>query len=158
MLSHDPDAISLVISAGMVRAQNSMLRVEPQRGQVSENGSETSNSEHWGVLHVDVSGSYFANDASELRPESRLLSLDACTLAGCADVLTRESAANNVDCSSPRFPVKGGDVIPDGEGLEMAFALSGEEHVPAIGINFNSADGAPSKQLACQDAAACSCK
>jgi len=36
--------------------------------------------------------------------------------------------------------------------------LSGEQDAAGVGINLNSADGAPSKQLPSQDAASCPCK
>jgi len=82
--SHDPGAVTLVGSAGMVRANDSPLRIEPHLGQVSEYKSKPPplSNEVWRVLHEDVARSYFANDPGHLHPEARSLSSDACTLAG----------------------------------------------------------------------------
>jgi hypothetical protein len=74
------------------------------------------------------------------------------------DVQTGEAAADDIDVPSPGLAIKGGDVIPDGEGLEQPVPLPGEQHAAAVGINLDSAHGAPSKQAPSQDAAARSCK
>jgi hypothetical protein len=140
----------------MVRAQHTPLRIETQRGQVPENSTEPPNSEHWGVLHEDVTGSYLANDTSEFRPESGLLPVDAGAFAGAGDVLAGEAAGDDVDVAAPLVPVEGPDVVPDGELGQASVALSGEEYVSSVGINLNSADGAPSKEEPSQDAASAS--
>lgn len=76
----------------MVRAKHSPFRIEPHRGQVSENGSESARSEHWAVLHEDEAWLYFANDPSELAPKPGALAFNACAFSGGADVLAREAA------------------------------------------------------------------
>jgi hypothetical protein len=58
----------------------------------------------------------------------------------------------------PGLTVEGSHIVPDREGWKQSVALAGEQHAPGVGINFNSADGAPSKDGASQDASACSCK
>jgi hypothetical protein len=64
--SNDPDSISLVGGTHGVRAEHAPLRIEPHRGQVTKDDSESSSSESWGVLHEDVSGFHLANNAGEV--------------------------------------------------------------------------------------------
>jgi hypothetical protein len=45
--SNNPNALSSMRRAGVARAEHSPLRIEPQRGQVSENTSKPSTSERW---------------------------------------------------------------------------------------------------------------
>lgn len=54
----------------MGRGYNAPFRIEPQRGKVAKHSVESSKSEHWGILHEHVAGSYFANDAGHFFPES----------------------------------------------------------------------------------------
>ena len=48
-----PDSLSDVRSSNIVSSQHSPPSIEPERGQVSENTSQPSKSESWGVFHVD---------------------------------------------------------------------------------------------------------
>jgi hypothetical protein len=157
-VGHNPHALALVGSAGVGSPQHTPARIEPQRGQVSENASEPASSESWGVLHERVPWSYLANDASELRPEPGALAVETGTLAGGTDVLAREAAADDIDVPTPGPAVEGADVVPDRERLEQSVALAGEQHASAVGINLDSADGAPAQQAPSQDAATCPCK
>ena len=134
----------------MVRAKHSPFRIEPHRGQVSENGSDSARSEHWAVFHEDEARLYFANDPSELAPKAGTVAFDAFAFAGNADVLARESARHHVNTSAPRSSVKGSHVIPDREGFETSVVLSSHENVAGIGLVFDSADCAPSEQLAAE--------
>jgi hypothetical protein len=43
----NPDSLSQMGSAGVRRRNDSPLRIEPHRGQVSKNRSQSSRSEHW---------------------------------------------------------------------------------------------------------------
>src|SRR6267378_3324309 len=76
-LCHDPDSSAFVIQArsskrpdGVRSGYNSPAAVIPQRGKVSNNSNPASKSEHWRVLHEDVSRSYVANDSSLLAPQA----------------------------------------------------------------------------------------
>jgi hypothetical protein len=156
--SHDPDAVSTVRGANVASSQHVPSRIVPERGQVTEHDIESAISEIWAVLHESVDRSNFANDASELRPEPGALASEAESAAGARDVLAGEAAADDVDMPAPGPPVEGADVVPDGEALEHAVPLPREQHAPAVGINLDSADGAPSKEEPSQDAASCPCK
>ncbi|VXB23597.1 hypothetical protein BURKHO8Y_110237 [Burkholderia sp. 8Y] len=64
----NPDPLSEMGSAGIGRRNDSPFRIEPHRGQVSENSSESPRSEHWAVFHFNSDGLYLANDPSHLGP------------------------------------------------------------------------------------------
>lgn len=154
----DPDALSLVRGTNVFRSQHSPLRIEPHRGQVSENSAEPPRSKNWAVLHEDVLRSYLANDPGHFAPESAGLPVDARSTTGRADVCAWESSADNVNGAVPRPPVECFDVVPDREARENAVALPGEQYRTAIGIKLDSADGAPAREDSSQNASSCSCK
>jgi hypothetical protein len=156
--SENPDSFSFVRRTGVNCAKHSPSRIEPHRGQVSEYTSKPARSEHWRVLHNDVSRSYFANDPGHLHPESTALTVDSCATACAGDVLAWESTSDDIDAASPRMAVEGPHVIPDREPLEHAISLACEQYPARVGSKLNSADGAPSKDAPAQDASACSCK
>jgi len=89
---------------------------------------------------------HLINNPEHLENKTRTLSGDSSTLTRSADVLARETPANDIDVSAPGVPVEGGDIVPDGESRKASIALSVDESAPAVGINFNSACGAPSKK------------
>ena len=138
--------------SGVCRSQHSPPRIKPHRGQVSENSAKPPRSEHWGVFHEDESGSYLANHSRHLAPEPGAFAVDACALAGAADVLTGEPARDDVNASSPRSPVEGAHVVPDGEAGEVSVSLACEEDASAVGIKLDSADGAVAEEEVCEDA------
>jgi hypothetical protein len=139
-------------------SEHSPARIKPHLGQISKNSSKPASSEHWGVLHEHVARSHFANDAGHFAPESAAGPADAGPFAGGTDVLTGKPAGDDIDFSSPRLSVECSDIIPDWEPWQASVPLSGEQDSPGVLINLNSADGAPSKELAAQDASSCPCK
>src|SRR3954470_1546290 len=96
-----------------VRSQHEPFRIEPERGQVTEDDVEPANNESCDVFHEDVARSYLANDASEVSPESAALASDPGAVPGVADVLAREAASNAIHEAAPRSAVEGGNVVPD---------------------------------------------
>jgi hypothetical protein len=117
----------------------------PDFGQVSENSSKSSRSEHWGVFHVCVAGSNLANDSVHFRPEAGAGAGDAGTFACGADVLTGEAACDDVDVASEGCAVEGADVVPDGEEGEVSEFLVVEEDGSGVGFDFASCDRSPAK-------------
>lgn len=124
--SQDPESVSLVRGADVARSQHIPRRIIPERGQLTEHDAESANSEVWAILHERVSGSNFANDASELRPETAALAGDPGAFARARDVLAGEPARDDVDMPAPGPAIEGADVIPDGKGREESVPLSGE--------------------------------
>jgi hypothetical protein len=60
--SNDPDSIALVRRADIGSSEHAPSRIEPHRGQIPENTSESARSEDWAVLHEDVLRSYLTDD------------------------------------------------------------------------------------------------
>lgn len=78
--------------------------------------------------------------------------------AGDADAFARESAGDEINAAAPGFSVEGGDVVPDGEAREDAVALSLEQNLAAVGIEFDSTDGGMAEKDSAEDSAPASCK
>jgi hypothetical protein len=132
--------------------------VIPERGQITEDDSESSSNECWTVFHEDVSGSNLANDPRHVSPHSAALSGDACALSCNADVLARKAARYDINNSRPRSAVKGLNVIPNRERREKAVILSGGKYASCVGFPFDCADGSPSEQLSGQNSTASACE
>jgi hypothetical protein len=139
-------------SAGICRRYDTPFRIEPHLGQVSENSSESPRSEHWGVLQLDLSRSYFANDPCHFCPESASLSVDAGARSRRADVLARKPPSHNVNNSVPWSSVKGSNVIPNRERRKGAVVLPGDKDGLGVGIKLDGAYASTTKELTCKDA------
>jgi hypothetical protein len=119
---------------------------------------ESSRSEHWGVFHVDVSGSYLANNSRHVPPHSRSGSFDASASSGCGNVLTGKSSRYDVNTSCPRLSVKGLNVIPNRERRENAVILSGGKYASCVRFPLNSADCAPSEEVTSEYSSTSACE
>jgi hypothetical protein len=145
-------------SAGVGSSHNSPDRIIPQRGKVAEYSVKPPRSEHWAVLHEREPGLYLANDPGHLGPQSASLSVKSVTLSGNADVLAGEASGNDVNVSPPWLAIERSHIVPHGEGWQHSVPLPGKQDAPWVGSKFNSADGAPSKDVSAQDASSCSCE
>ena len=152
-MSHDPDPLPFVRRANVGSSQHSPFRIKPQRGQVSKNSSESPRSECWAVFHEDEAGLYFANDPCHFSPHAAALAVDACAFSCGADVLARKSATNDVNNSSPWFPVKSLHVIPNRERRETSVVLSCHKHGLGVGLPLDGAHCSVSDQLAGENSA-----
>jgi hypothetical protein len=141
-------------SAGVGRRKHSPFDIEPHRGQVSENSSESPRSEHWAVFHFDSAGLNFANDPRHFCPESASLAVEPVSGAGGANVLAGKASSHNVNNSSPSASIKGSNVIPNRERRKGAIVLACDEDRLSVGIKFNGAYASISPQLACKDSSA----
>jgi hypothetical protein len=148
--THKPEPVPLVRRSNVGSSQHCPPAVIPERGQVTEDASQSSSNEGWAVLHEDEAGSNFANDPRHVGPHAGALSVDACALACHADVLAREAARNHVNNSAPRSSVKGANVIPNREGREKAVILSGGKYARGVRLPLDSADRAPPEQVAAE--------
>jgi hypothetical protein len=156
--SNNPGSLAAMPSSHLVRPHNSPLRIETQLGKVSKDGPESPNREICDVLHEDVAWSHFANDAGHFLPEPAFLASNPSSVSDARDVIAGEAPRDDMDASGPWVPVEGPHIVPDGEVVKHSIPLAGKEDLAGVGINLNSADGAPSKEFASQDASSCSCK
>jgi len=149
--THKPEPVSFVRRSNVGSSQHCPSAVIPERGQVTEDSSESPSKEGWAVLHEDEPGSNVAHDARHVCPHAGSLTVDAGALSGHADVLAREAARNHVNNAAPWSSVKGANVIPNREGREKAVILSGGKYACGVGFPFNGANGAPSEQVAAEN-------
>jgi hypothetical protein len=91
-------------------------------------------------------------------PHAAALAVDAGAFSGCADVLARKSARNDVNNAAPRSSVKGLNVIPNRERRENAVILSGGKNASWVGFPLDGADGSPSKQVSAKYSATSACE
>jgi hypothetical protein len=120
----NPNSLAFHWSTAMSCAQHSPFRIIPHFGHVSENVSKPPNSESWRVFHEDESRSHFANDSRHFLPESASVAIDACGFAADCNVLTWESAGDDVHSSAPWSAVEGAYVIPDWEAWQDSVPLA----------------------------------
>ncbi len=157
-VGHNPDSFPLVRCAGMDSSEHSPRSIIPHLGQVSDHSSKPARSEHWGVFHEHEARSHLANDSGHLAPQAGACSVDSCTATGCADVLAREAARDDIHEASPRASVEGSHVVPDREGVETSVVLSGREDAAGVVVELDGADGAPPEEFPAEDAAAMACE
>lgn len=96
-VGHNEQPVAAVRGANGCRGYAVPFRIIPARGQVPENAVKPPNKERCDVFHDDVPRSKDADEPSKASPEARAGAVDADTVAGVADVLTREAATENVD-------------------------------------------------------------
>jgi hypothetical protein len=102
------------------------------------------------VLGKNVPGSDICHDSPHFRPEVIRRVPARC---GRRVGLTGKPARNHVNTSSPLQPIKGPNVVPNGEACEVAIVLPLHEYPGCMGVSFNSADGSPSKQFSPKNSA-----
>jgi hypothetical protein len=146
-VGNNPDSETAVIESGVVSAKHSPFRIKPQFGQVSKYSSKPARSENWRVFHKRELRSYFANDPGKFSPQSAARSVKPIAGSCATDVLAGKAARNHVNNSSPRFPFKAANVIPNREGRKKAVILSGDKNACGVGFPFDGANCAPSEQL-----------
>lgn len=147
-MGQDEDALAAMRSAGLIRENATPLRIEPQRGQVTEDDVESPNNESADVLHEDELGSHLANDACELSPEPGALPVgDAGTLPGLGDVLAGEAASDEIHDSTPRAAVEGADVAPDRSRSQPPFCHARSQYRGGIGFPLHETDRANARSL-----------
>jgi hypothetical protein len=76
-------------------------------------------------------------------------------LSGSTEWLARESSSDSIHESSPGFPIECLDVVPDGGIVEVSVFDARFEHLDAVRVFFNVADGSPSEQSGPEESTAC---
>jgi hypothetical protein len=122
------------------------LCVIPDRGQLSENDSQSSRKQRCDVFHDDVTGSKLANksDVLGVKPASR--PCKTSTLAGDRDILAGPSAADDINIcdaiGSKSSCCERSDICIDGH-IWPVFAQDGS----TVGLDFAEGAGSHSGSL-----------
>jgi hypothetical protein len=134
-VGNNPDTVSLVGIANVARRNAVPLRIVPDRGQVSENGSEPETQQSCDVFHDDKIGSYLANKPSKVTPQTTSLAGKSGALPHRRNVLAGKSSANNINWSDIFAPELG-----------YVFKLANVwpvfcQHAPAEWVDLAEGDG-----------------
>ena len=130
-----------VLRSFLVGRKHTPLSRVPDLGQVLNDDAQAEGREKWRVLREHSAWLDFSNDSSVLLPKAATRARNSnCVCVGCADVLAGESPTDSVNVSAPRLPIEGCDIIPDWESRQDSVALSLQQDLLAVGINFHCAN------------------
>jgi hypothetical protein len=128
-------------SAGIGSGNNSISRVIPQGGKVSEDSIGSERKEVWPVFQEDVGGSNCANATPDFRPQAAALSIKASAGAESANILAREARADAIHSAGVGAWIEGSHVaFMDDESWEPAIGGSLTQNRSAIGHPFDGCD------------------
>jgi hypothetical protein len=142
---NDPHAFSLVVRTDVPSSQYPDSSHIPHADKSLDDGGQPLGTKLRTVFREHKRRPHLVNNSEHLEYKARTCSGNSATLTRCADVLAGESPTDDIDMSAPWTPIEGADIVPDWELWQTSVPLSVDEPVPAVGINLNSADGAPSK-------------
>tara|TARA_R100001594_G_scaffold142049_1_gene188618 strand:- start:377 stop:709 length:333 start_codon:yes stop_codon:yes gene_type:complete len=108
----------------MPSSKHPPANVIPQTGKSFDDDTKSSGTKVRTVFREDIPRLYLFNNSEHLKPKARTRPGKSFTFTDTADVLTGESSGNNIDKSSPRFPVERRDVVPDRECGQVPVSLS----------------------------------
>lgn len=66
---HEPETFTLVGGTNGGRGEQTPLRIEPERGKITEDIGKSSTNNSWDVLQEHVSGSHVADDPGDVGPD-----------------------------------------------------------------------------------------
>ena len=141
-VGNDPDPGARLGKSKVGCADAMPLRIIPEAGQVPENHSQSSTTQRCDILHDDVSRSYLTDQSCVFAPQSALRTGKAGSIPCNADILTRETPADDIDGNSICCKSLGSEgphvvVLPD-----IGPVLSQDR--PAVRLDLAERDGAES--------------
>lgn len=143
----DPEAVALVRSANVGSSENSPAAHVPQRGQVSDDGSDISAGNKSGdVFKQNGLRLYAANDLNGCGPHVSLVGVSEL-LAGDGKWLTGKARANHVRNSSVLVGCTGlcelTHVSEDGGAVQVSVSDSGSDDALAVFVPLDVSDMGP---------------
>jgi hypothetical protein len=147
--SKDPKTIPSVRRAGVSSAHNSPATIKPQRGQLTNDGSEIF-AQVRGILDPDLGGLALAHDSEHFKPQAGLWPVDAFVSAASREIGAWESPRHHVNRSAPRVSVEGSNVVPYWKRSKASVVLSLQQYATGVRIEFNSRHGSMAEELAAQ--------
>ena len=140
-VGQDEEPFSSVGRSNVGRSQAQPLRIEPERGQVTQDASNSHGKQTWDVFQEDEAWSHFANHPGNVGPEPPFVVLPS-TLAGDADGLAGKAAMDEIHRSTPRVTIEGSNVRPDRSLIQPALAHTRDQDRSGIGFPFHVTDRA----------------
>lgn len=123
-VGHNPYSVAEMGGANVGSWYAMPLSVIPERGQVIEDTSKSSNKEGWRVFQDDKTWSKLPNHSGDLGPKATALSSDALSPTGQANVLTGETGCNDIDATS------------NGRAVEFPHVAVAGDIGPVLGEDF----------------------
>ena len=161
----DEKPFSDMIRAKLANSQHSPFCIIPHRGKVAQHNAKSASPQLRGIFNKDRARLDLRNDSAHLAPKSAALSLESFLLAvnvvvcpGWRNVLAWESAADDINLSSPRFSIKGLHIVPDWEFGQDSISLTLQQDLSWVRFNFDSTDCGMSAKDAAEDSSPCSSK
>jgi len=107
------------------------FRIIPDLGQCPENSIQSPSKQRCHVFQHNASGSQFANHANGFKEQSGPLAVESCPSAGVGNILTRKSAADNID-----WPKIVSSTLQD-IALPMHVGPMFRQHLVSVVVNFD---------------------
>ena len=139
-MGQQEESVPRVSGSNIGRSVSTPLRIEPERGKISEDDFEPFRPEGCDVLNDDQSRLYFFDDASKLLPEPASLAGDPLLLSGDGDVLARESAKDAVHHSTKWLSIEGGHIRPDRRWSQVALVHARSQDFAGVGFPLHVND------------------
>jgi hypothetical protein len=125
------------------------FRIVPERSEAPEDFVQSASAKGSDVFDDDVARADFFDEAVVFVPESTSFAGESCAVPCDANVLARESPADDVDCVMDIFRCKGLNVIKNRHVRPVFF-----EYLSAYGIDFAERNGLHSCALKAERKAA----
>lgn len=151
-VGNNPDPVAAMRGAQVGSRYAVPLRVIPDRGQVTQDDGESAASEDGDVLDNHEAGPKIANESGKMEPEAGPRACNTSVLAGLAEVLAGEAAADDIDGSVPSSKlgcVQLRDIV-----VAVNVGPMAGKNCPAVGVDFAEGDGAEAGALEAETEAA----
>lgn len=164
-MGQNEHSVPSVAGANVGRAYTTPLRIEPERGQVPENGAHSPESiicwpsqiivgvsvaigveeEPWDVLEEAKFGSDFSDDPGDIGPDPPGV-VGSRSLASQRKGLAREAGRDDMNSATEGAPVKCGDVRPGNKRRERSFVNARRNPANDANFPFHHAHGTVSRE------------
>lgn len=125
------------------RAEQTPLRIEPERGKVAEDVGEPKANVARDVLEEGEGGSALVDDPSHFGPEVALVGFSS-PLAGEAEGLARVARSDEIHDSTPRAAIEGSQIVGDRSAIQLRRLHPRHEDGRGEGFPLDVANGAAS--------------
>ena len=119
--------------ANVGRAETRPLRIEPERGQIPENGSEAVSNDGWHVLQEDEPRSHVANDAEDKGPEPSLV-FESALRSSDAEWLARKPGSDEIHAATEEFAREGFEIVEDRRAIQGRIRHPRHESARRVGV------------------------
>jgi hypothetical protein len=132
--------LAAVWCSDLGRAEQTPLRIEPDRGKVGKHLGEPKVKVPWHVLEEGEVGSGFFEHARDVRPEMPFV-VGPAPLAGDAERLAGVSRNDEIHDATPRSAVEGRKIVGHRRSIHGRFFHPGHEHGRREGVPLDVAHG-----------------